>query len=289
MASDSQDKLMAATTGFALDLYRSLSAKLGTGKEGNMFFCPVSVSAALSMCLLGAKGNTAAEMKKALKFDDLEDEDIHSGFSDYIAALSKEGLPFTMNAANKLYAKKEYKFLDEFVAATKKYYFAEAAEADFAGDAEAARADINKWVESETGDKIAELLPTGAINELTALVLVNAVYFKGEWDAKFDPRGTHSRAFITGPKEWVDTDYMFMAKYFNHVASEELDCRVLEIAYKNKDLSFFVLLPNKRDGLEELEAKLNPETLSKVKSQMKYTKIEAYIPKFKMEYSASLH
>merc|ERR1712226_170760 len=240
------------------------------------------------MCLLGARGNTAEEMRKGLKYDGLEDSDIHAGLSDYIAALSKDNLPFTMNAANRLYARKEYKFLDDFITSTKKYYFADATEADFAGDAEGARAEINKWVEGETENKITELLPSGSVSELTSLVLVNAVYFKGDWDAKFDPRGTHSRAFITSPTDTVDTDYMFMSKYFNYTASEELGARVLEIAYKNKDLSFFVLLPNKSDGLADMEAKLSADTLSTVKSQLKYTRIEAYIPKFKQEFTSGL-
>ena len=282
-------QLVQANNNFGLDLLRSLSSSLGGGTEGNLFISPVSVSAALSMCLLGARGNTAKEMKKTMKMEDFEDEDIHSCFSEMISGMGEEGLPYTLRAANRLYSRKDYKFLDEFIQATKKYYLAEATEADFAGNAEGARADINKWVEGETANKITDLLPPGSINELTALALVNAVYFKGQWENKFDTRGTHSRAFCISAKETVDTDYMFNSRHFNYTKSTELDCRVLEIPYTNKELSFYVLLPNEREGLKDLESKLTCEALYHLKSNMKSTKIEALIPKFRMEYSASLN
>lgn len=63
--------------------------------------------------------------------------------------------------------------------ASNKHYGAEAETCDFVQDAAGSRGLINKWVQDQTNDKIKDLIPDGFINELTRLILVNAIYFKG--------------------------------------------------------------------------------------------------------------
>jgi len=120
-------RLSAANAKFALDLY-----KLHTSPaDQNIFMSPLSISVALAMTYLGARGQTKAQMREVLHFTDMEEQHLHQAFSDILSALNKPDQPYKLYMANRLFGEKSYTFLDAFLAAGGRHYGAELAPVDF--------------------------------------------------------------------------------------------------------------------------------------------------------------
>ncbi|KTG32134.1 hypothetical protein cypCar_00016345 [Cyprinus carpio] len=243
------EPLTAANTQFSLNLFKKIS---GGNASGNVFYSPISISSALAMVSLGAKGNTAAQMFQVLGFNNppkmpdaatpapyqqaqkpqmpcgvkgqhelpmmqqtqksvipaelkkspaqltsgqKSEDQIHSSFNKLMSELNKPGAPYVLSLANRLYGEQSYQFVEKFLIDTKKYYEAQLEEVDFKMKPEAARVNINKWVEEKTQEKIKDLLPQGSIDSSMKLVLVNAIYFKGNWEKKFPKEATRDGQF----------------------------------------------------------------------------------------------
>ncbi|XP_043364347.1 serpin B6-like isoform X2 [Dermochelys coriacea] len=205
------DNLSKANTTFALNLFKKLSENANTE---NLFFSPLSISSALSMFFLGAKGNTAAQLAKVLSLD--KTEDIHDGYQSLISEINKPGTNYVLRIANRLYGEKTFKFLATFIDSCQKFYHAELEQLDFSRAAEDSRKHINAWVEEKTEGKIQNLLVQGIVDSMTRLVLVNAIYFKGNWETQFNKDRTVERQFkinklereLTHEKliEWINSE-----------------------------------------------------------------------------------
>uniref|UniRef100_A0A9J8BY75 Leukocyte elastase inhibitor n=1 Tax=Cyprinus carpio carpio TaxID=630221 RepID=A0A9J8BY75_CYPCA len=284
--------LSRANSLFALDLYRALSA---SNAEGNMFFSPLSISAALSMVYLGARGETAKEMAKVLSFSSVSD--VHSHFESLTSAINKppQQASYILRLANRLYGEKTFSFLPEYLDSTLKLYHADLQAVDFIGASDESRQLINKWVEEQTENKIKDLLMRGAVNGLTRLVLVNAIYFKGNWMHPFETRNTKEMPFKINQNERRPVQMMYQKKKFPFRYIPEDELQVLELPYVKEELSMLILLPNEtQDGSDPL-LKLESElTLDKLLDWTKRDKmvmqmdIIVHLPKFKLEVESSL-
>ena len=127
MNNEQVQRLSAANTKFALDLY-----KLHTSPaDQNMFISPLSISVALAMTYLGARGRTKLQMKDVLHFSDFEEDQLHQTFADIQSALNKPEQSYKLYIANRLFGEKSCEFLDEFIAAGRAHYAAEIAPVDF--------------------------------------------------------------------------------------------------------------------------------------------------------------
>ncbi|XP_035684666.1 leukocyte elastase inhibitor-like isoform X5 [Branchiostoma floridae] len=190
---------------------------------------------------------------------------------------------YTLQTANRLYGEQTYSFLQDFLDATNKNYGAELAAVDFKGAAEQVRGTINQWVEEQTKNKIKDLIPAGAVDAMTRLVLVNAIYFKGNWDEQFDANMTRDRDFNINNNEKVKVKMMRKEANFNYGVFEDLKCRVLELPYVEKELSMLIFLPDAVEGIKDLESSLTAATLQTVSSKMYSTKVNLLLPRFKLE------
>ncbi|XP_078686717.1 leukocyte elastase inhibitor-like isoform X8 [Branchiostoma floridae x Branchiostoma belcheri] len=276
------EQLSAANTEFALSLYRQLC-----GDSGNVFFSPYSISVALAMTSLGARGSTEAAMKGTLCYKDMSNDVLHSTFSTLHQQLYASD-KYTLQTANRLYGEQTYSFLQDFLNATRKNYGAELASVDFKGAAEQVRGTINKWVEEQTKDKIKDLIPAGAVDAMTRLVLVNAIYFKGNWDKQFKAEMTQDMDFNINNNEKVKVPMMKMEEKFNYGEFQDQKFRVLELPYVEKELSMLIFLPDEVEGIRNLESALTATTLQTVSSQMYSTKVNLMLPRFKLEQDFSL-
>ncbi|XP_070440070.1 leukocyte elastase inhibitor isoform X1 [Equus przewalskii] len=283
------EQLSTANTHFAVDLFRALNESDPTG---NIFISPLSISSALAMIFLGTRGNTAAQVSKALYFDTVED--IHSRFQSLNADINKPGAPYILKLANRLYGEKTYNFLADFLASTQKMYGAELASVDFQQAPEDARKEINEWVKGQTEGKIPELLVKGMVDNMTKLVLVNAIYFKGNWQEKFMKEATRDAPFRLNKKDTKTVKMMYQKKKFPYNYIEDLKCRVLELPYQGKELSMIILLPDdiedESTGLEKIEKQLTLEKLREwTKPENLYlAEVNVHLPRFKLEESYDL-
>ncbi|XP_052012760.1 leukocyte elastase inhibitor A-like isoform X2 [Apodemus sylvaticus] len=284
------EQLSLANTLFALELFRTLNESSPTG---NIFFSPFSISSALAMVFLGAKGNTAAQLSKALHFDSVED--IHSQFQSLNAEVSRRGASHTLKLANRLYGEKTYNFLPDFLASTQKLYGADLSPMDFQHAYEDARKEINQWVKGQTEGKIPDLLAEGVVDEDTKLVLVNAIYFKGMWEEKFMAEDTTDAPFRLNKKDKKTVKMMYQKSYLPYGYIPDLKCKVLEMPYQGKELSMVILLPDdiedESTGLKKIEQQLTLEKFCEWTKHGTLRKIDVHVklPRFKMEESYTLN
>nr|XP_023689310.1 serpin B6-like isoform X2 [Paramormyrops kingsleyae]XP_023689311.1 serpin B6-like isoform X2 [Paramormyrops kingsleyae] len=236
------------------------------------------------MVYLGARGDTAAQMAQTLHFHKAE-EDVHVGFSQLLSLLNKPGAPYSLSIANRLYGEQSYQFVEKFLTDSRRHYNADLEPVNFRSDAEAARVNINTWVEKQTNEKIKSLLAPGAIDPLTRLVLVNAIYFICNWQKKFRPANTREMPFKINKNQSVPVMMMNQTDKFGLTYILEAKCQVLEMPYVDEELSMLIMLPSEINGLEELEQKLTCENLTDWTrpNMMHVQEVIVKLPKFKLE------
>ncbi|XP_067418672.1 serpin B10-like isoform X1 [Emydura macquarii macquarii] len=283
------DSLSASNGSFTLDLFKKLNISF---KGKNIFFSPWSISSALAMTYVGAKGNTATQM--AEEPEDSKAEDIHSQFQALISLINKPQTSYLLKTANRLYEEQTFQFCSKYIEFVKEYYHAEPQAVNFIKAAEQVRKEINSWVESQTEGKIQNLLPKGAVDSNTALVLVNAIYFKGKWEKRFLDENTSEHPFRMSKTKTKPVQMMFLKDTFPICYLETMKVKIAELPYVNNDLSMLILLPDdiddKSTGLEQLERELTYEKLSKWTSpeMMEKIEVEVFLPRFKLEESYDL-
>ncbi len=270
---------------FAFDLYTQLKKE-----GGNLFFSPYSLSTALAMTYAGAKGATAAQMASVLHFPKAQSE-LDTAFrhlQNQIKAAHHKNMQ--LDIANALWGQESYPFLDSFKDTIKKYYDAQLKEVDFRKEYKKLHREINAWVESQTHHKIKDLIKPGVIKALTRLVLVNAIYFKGNWANQFVEKNTENAAFWLTDASSVDVPMMTQKNHFGYMENDNL--QMLELPYAGKlqeakifsgnELSMIILLPQARDGLARLENFLSVANLDRWLGDLLLKKVEVFLPKFQI-------
>ena len=267
-----------ANNQFALDYY----SKLKTKNEGNIFFSPFSISSAFIMVYEGAKNETAEEIRSVFYFP--EDSNLRRAeYTSIFNELSKRDKKYTISIANALWAQQDYQFSKDYFDNVEKYYGGKAANLDFVKESEKSRQTINSFIEEQTNNKIKDLIPSGFLNNMTRLVLTNAIYFKGIWQWEFDTSDTHNENFKITSDNVVKVPMMNMNPQkasFNYINTG--DAQILELPYKGGKISMLVILPTK--DLASIESSLTAEKLNKYKSKMKETKLDSIsLPKFEFD------
>jgi len=264
---------------FAIDLYKQVAAK----QDGNLILSPYSISSALAMTYAGARGQTAEEMKKVLHFA-LPQEKLHPAFGGTTKWLQAVGnrKQSELSIANALWAQRGLNFVPEFLDLAGKSYGAGLREVDFAGNPEAARGTINRWVEEQTRDRIKDLLQPKDIDGQTRLVLSNAIYFRGEWKHKFNKERTYQGDFETSPGVKVKVPMMRHSEIKLRTAKTET-WQLLELPYTGEQLAMIVLLPVNRLGLREAETQLSATILEQALSKLDEAKLDVCLPRFQFK------
>ncbi|KAJ8020181.1 Leukocyte elastase inhibitor [Holothuria leucospilota] len=282
---DQSNQLAGALNEFSWEIYRNI----GKDPSSNIFFSPFSIMSALAMTFAGARGNTAEQMSDVLGFNKITDGDVHEAFQRLNDAMFSSNASYTLKAANRLYVQRDYNILDPFLKKTESKYKAGLISVDFISAAEGARSLINSWVSEQTSRKIPDLIPSGVLNSLTRLVLVNAIYFKGNWWKQFDPRHTTTEQFKVSNLESIPVKMMFLKKVLFYYDDQILKCQVLSLPYVGKSLSMLVVLPEPSISLTELESRITTDVLSlwMKRSWMEHMKV--YLPRFKLEESFTLN
>ena len=150
---------------------------------------------------------------------------------------------------------------------------------------------INKWVAEKTNNKITEIVSADAVDALTRLVLVNAVYFKGDWLKMFNVNSTRDEDFHVSQNESVNVKMMHLKSKFNYGVNAKLHCQAIELPYAGENLSMFILLPDQAvTSLSEVEEKLTSDDLVNImeKFQMSSVKVKLWLPRFKLDEKLSL-
>lgn len=280
---DDLDALVEGNSAFAFDLYRFLAKE-----EDNLFYSPYSISLALAMTYAGARGETEAQMADVLHFT-LPQEELHPAFNALDLVLASRGEEeeegFRLHVVNALWGQKGYEFLSEFLQTLAENYGAGLRVLDFATKPEESRVTINDWVAEETEERIEDLLPPGAVDPSTVLVLTNAIYFNAAWLHPFQEEQTEDGTFYLPNGQEVTVPMMKQMESFAY--GEDEGYQALELPYEGEQLSMVILLPQE-GGFEEFEGTLDAERVEAIVQDMTRTSVNITMPKFSYEWDTSL-
>jgi serpin B len=282
-----QALLVEGNSAFAFELYQALK-----GKEGNLFYSPYSISLALAMTYAGARGETAEQMAATLQFM-LEQDRLHPAFNWLDAELAsrgegaqgKDGEGFRLNIVNAIWGQKDYSFLPTFLDVLAENYGAGLRILDFINETEKSRLTINEWVSDQTEGRIKDLIPQGAIDALTRLVLTNAIYFNAAWEYPFDEDVTANGQFYLLDGGQVTVPMMSQTESFGYTEGEGY--QAVELPYDGNELSMVILLPAS-GNFEAFEEGLAAQQVSDIISDLQFTEVTLTMPKFEFDSEFSL-
>jgi len=280
---------------FSVNLIKALFEKYERESiSENIFISPSSIYHTLMLAYFGSRGETQAELTSALGFSSLGKSSVLKTYMfDRAYQAVREntpGLGYVFKHANKLYFEKDLK-LNECL----RLALGDQVElVNFKEDPEAARVNMNQWVEDNTNGIIKDLVPEGYVDYSTRASLVNAAYFKGQWASQFKASDTKFGNFYIKRDQIRMVKFMQQKGSFNYYVSEELQAHVLELPYEGDHVSMLVILPPwKDDSLQETVRRMTPETMKGVIAEIKtgYGKVEkldVMIPKFSISGSLEL-
>ena len=279
-------ELAQSSNGFALALYQALR-----GEDGNLIYSPYSIFQALLMTGAGAEGETASQMAQVLGVD-VNDPAVHNLMNALNKALTSQPeflrdneQPLVFNVANALWAQNDFHFEQAFLDTLSANYNAGLKLVDF-NKPEEARELINLWVAAQTNDKIHELVPTGVLNEMTRLVLTNAIYFKGAWVNRFDEKKTEDGNFTLADGSTVKVPFM-NGNFTIGALVDELYSAV-RLPYEGHNYAMAAIMPS--GNFADFEMGLTASELEQILLDLQSSSamVDLSMPKFQAQTSISL-
>jgi len=247
--------------------------------ESNLFLSPFSISTAFSMAYEGAAGNTASEMQQVFGFIS-DDQKRREAISDTLAKLDSKNDLYKLQIANALWVKDGYQIKQDYLDTATTYYDSTVDNVDFVTNDGVNK--INRWTSEKTQGKIKDVLAPDSTDELTRMVITNAIYFKGKWGNQFNPGNTSDKLF------WLDKDKSVTVPMMKSPADmfdyyETKDLQAIKMYYVGGDISMIVLLPKDKNGLGSLEDSLNMQKLDFIRDMMTREPLTIQMPKFEFE------
>ncbi|XP_062962475.1 antithrombin-III isoform X1 [Cynocephalus volans] len=282
-------ELSKANSRFATTFYQHLADSKNYTE--NIFLSPLSISTAFAMTKLGACNDTLKQLMEVFKFDTISEktsDQIHFFFAKLNCRLfRKANKSSTLVSANRLFGEKSLTFNETYQDISEVVYGAKLQPLNFKGNAEQSRLTINTWVSNKTEGRITDVVPHGAINDLTVLVLVNTIYFKGLWKSKFSPENTRKEPFFKTDGESCLVSMMFQEGKFRYRRVAE-GTQVLELPFKGDDITMVLVLPKPEKSLAKVEQELTSELLQEWLDELEETVLVVHMPRFRVEDGFSL-
>ncbi|XP_008047178.2 serpin A9, partial [Carlito syrichta] len=270
-------------TDFAFRLYRRLAAE---APHQNVFLSPTSVSTALAMLSLGARSATKTQILQSLGFNltRTPESAIHEGFQRLVRSLAVPSKDLALRMGSVLFVQKGLPLQARFLDHVEKLYASEVLPTDFSNPA-LAQQKINSYVEKETKGKVVDLIQ--GLDPLTAMVLVNHIFFKAKWEKPFSPADTRkSFPFLAGGRAAVRVPMMHQEEQLAFGVDPGLNCSVLRMDYQGDAAAFFVLPSEGKMG--QLEQALSAGTLRRWRRSLQQRWLHVFLPRFSMSASYGL-
>uniref|UniRef100_UPI00358E0B41 antithrombin-III n=1 Tax=Myxine glutinosa TaxID=7769 RepID=UPI00358E0B41 len=283
-------ELSRANAKFSFKLYRSLASR--RGPEENVFLSPLSISTSFAMTMLGACGDTLRQIMQVFEFESVTKKtssQIHMFFSKLNDRLYRKANKSTqLVAANRLFGTKSIVFNPSYQDFSEGHYGAKLLPLNFAEKTNESLFAINNWVAEKTQGKVKNVIPPDGITPETQLVIVNAIFFKGMWKHGFDKYNTYYTDFHPTLDLFCNVSMMEEKGRFRHARLESEGLQILELPYHGDAFSIILLLPTRRYQLEEIEARLSPESINRWIKAMSEQPVFVSLPRFSLEDSFSL-
>ena len=280
-------KVANGNTAFAADLYQALR-----GDQANLFYSPLSISIALAMTYAGARGETAEQMAETMQYD-LAQPGLHAALNSLDLLLAgrgegakgKDGKGFRLNVVNAIWGQRDYHFETAYLDTIAVNYGAGVRLLDYVKEPDNSRKIINQWVSDQTEQRIKDLIPAGVIDNMTRLVLTNAVYFNAAWANPFAKEATRAGDFLCADGATVKKQMMSANESFGYASGD--GWQLVELPYDRNELAMDIILPDE-GGWTTFEDDLTAERLAGMLAEVQSQQVQLTMPKFEFENEFSL-
>ncbi len=273
-------RLAAANNEFGFNLFHQLTRQ---DANKNVFCSPLSVATALAMAYNGAAGETQQTMARTLRFNGMSQAEINLASADLLKALKSSDPKVELAIANSIWARQGVKFKEDFLARNRQYFGAEVATLNF-GDPQAV-GRINGWVSANTKGKIPRIIDR--ISPQQVLFLINAVYFKGLWQQKFDPALTRNQPFHLRGGGQKPVPMMAQAGSYRYLRGDRF--QAVSLPYGKGGASLYLFLPDQNSSLNDFLKTVNYQQWEQWLKSFRTTPGDLKLPRFKLDYERTLN
>lgn len=275
------ETLASANASFGFNLMKQI---VGERPTDNVFISPYSVSAALQMVWQGASGETKAEMDHALALDSFKPDAVGAAYKDLDTSIKSAAAKVALNVANSIWYAPNIQLKPQFVSINQNFYGAKLSALDFTDPRSAGV--VNSWVSEATHGKISKIVEP-PLSSRTGLILANAIYFKGNWEHKFDNSTTKDESFHLRDGAQKQTRMMRQTRKFSY--QEDAGFQAIRLPYVGGRLGMLVFLPATNSSPNKLLADLDGAAWrEKIMPKFQERQGTIALPRFKLEFKADL-
>ena len=273
-------EVITANNQFAFDMYQQINGQPDQADK-NVFFSPYSLSTAMAMLYTAAEGETKAQIQKTFHYP--TPTTLNPNSAALYNQFNKPNPDYKLATVNDLWMQQGLTPTKSYIDTVQRYYSGQVTALDFEGSPDPARQTINKKIAEKTKQMIPELLPKGSIKSDTAVVLTNAVYFKGDWTLPFTAERTSAQPFYNAIGRASTVQMMQQQSYFSYY--EDKHIQVVQLPYKGDDLSMLVVLPkfNHKLAMQQLTKSLSATKIKQWRSGLVRQEVDLQLPKFKLD------
>ncbi len=268
------------TTSFAFDFIHGLQKTQPAGD--NLFVSPLSLHMALGMLLNGAEKETAEEIRKTLKIDEVALAELNAAYQTLIKDLPVADSKVSLGLANSLWHRNDFAVENDFQSVLKNSF-----ESDITGLPfdNAAKDRINKWASDKTNGKIKKVIDQ--ISSDQVMFLMNALYFKGDWKYRFDSKKTLDTPFNLESGQSKNVKMMFTSADFKIGSGGNYNA--IQLPYANGQFNMTLLIPKGQSTVDEVLTSLSGSGWSELIGGMKVQGATVGLPRFTLDYSGKLN
>uniref|UniRef100_A0A4W4FAM4 Serpin domain-containing protein n=1 Tax=Electrophorus electricus TaxID=8005 RepID=A0A4W4FAM4_ELEEL len=274
--------LSSQNADFAFTLYKKLVSQ-PDAKGKNIFFSPLSISMALSMLALGAKGETHSQIFSTLGYSNLTATQVNEAYEHLLHMLDHSQDAMLLEAGSAVAVQEGFKPVEKFLKDAQHFYHGEAFSVDFSKP-EVAVQEVNKFIAKKTKDMITDM--TKSLDPKTVMMLINYIYFRGKWEKPFEVKNTNKADFYIDVKTKVTVDMMKRTGRYNLFQDRNNFTSVIMVPYKG-NTSMIIILPDE-GKMEEVEKNICKDHLKYWHNKLTRRSVILYMPKFSISASSSL-
>lgn len=279
-----EEQIVKSDQTFAFEFFEKVFHEESFSEDKNFMVSPLSLSMALAMTWNGAGGGTRAAMQQTLHMEAYSDDEINSYYKKLKEALLKTDPTTKLSIANAIFTNQSVKINPDFINTNETWYDATIQPVDFS--LPSTTGIINQWASDHTNGLIKKVIDS--TDPLDLMYLLNAIYFKGIWTTRFDPLLTAKMPFTDEDGFTKQVDMMQQKAEFNYTDDQTL--QLVQLPYGNQAFSMMILLPKEGNKLQDVVfASLQSGYWNDLKSKLRKTEVDLFLPKFKTEYSKKLN
>lgn len=269
------NELSQSNNAFANELYQHLARP-----SENLLFSPLGVYSMLALTYEATSGQTEKMMNIAVNF--ANKKDVAEQYKELITFLNQQKANVNLRLVNKVFMETAFKFVRKFQNIASSYFKTNTSSLRFS-DTQEVNKEVNAWFNDETNGHIHDFDEIGDVSRLTTIMMLNALYFKAAWKLPFYSKPDVLDSFYLTQYTVMPAEFMRRVGMFEYYESEDLDAKCLKVDFKNWRFSATFILPNTREGIEDVEYKLQEVNISDINNLMETKEVEVAIPHFEIE------